>query len=210
MDSATSVTHNLPPQALTSHFGNLPELPRRGPPSYLFPGDPYNIRMGYSSVKKNLPFYNFDNPPIEPEVVGQALVDYLKSIGGVSLSAYQLGFEFQAMVIRDHDNKFMVCFNPTIVWSSPETAEAEEGSQSFPGVKVLIKRPFKIRVRYRDINGAVQTKALEGAPARFFQHEFDRVSGSVFWMAADKFHRSRAMKDWKQCERKLRTWTKNI
>lgn len=209
MDSATSVTHNLPPQALTSHFGNLPELPRRGPPSYLFPGDPYNIRMGYSSVKKNLPFYNFDAFTIEPDIIGRALVDYLKNIGGVSLSAYQIGFDFQAMVIRDYDDKFMVCFNPTIVWYSPETAEADEGSQSFPDVKVKVKRPYKIRVRYRDISGVVQTKSLEGAVARFFQHEYDRVQGNIFWMAADTFHRNRAITQWKSAERKLKKLVKS-
>lgn len=203
---------NLPPQALTAHVEALPQRPVREPsiPFYLYPNSTYNIKTGYASVKKDVPFFDFDNPPVEPEVVGRALVDYLKNVGGVSLSAIQLGFDFRAMVIKDHDDKFMVCFNPTIVWESPETAVSTEGSQSFPGVTVKVKRPYRIRVRYRDVTGVVQTKALEGAVARFFQHEYDRVIGNIFWMKAEPFHRTRAIKDWKSAERKLRTLTKAV
>lgn len=179
-------------------------------PDYLYPGDPYNIQIGISSVKKNLIPFNFDAPPIEADIVGRALVDYLKNIDGTSLSAVQLGFNFQSMILKDYDSKFMLCFNPIIVWESAETATADEQDLSFPGVTVKITRPYKIRVRYRDVNGTINTKPLEGAVARFFQHEYDRNRGQIFWMRADSYHRAKAIKEWKQAERKLRNWTKML
>lgn len=183
---------------------------KRGIPSYLYPGDSYNIRMGLSSVKKDLPNFNFDDPVIEPEIVERALVDYAKNIQTTSLSAYQLGFDFKAMITRSYDNKFNVYFNPSLVHESAEFAVGEEVDPSFPSVVVKIKRPYMIRARVRNAQGVVNTISLEGAMARFFQHEYDRLQGKLFWMSADEYHRSKAMRSWKQCERKLRTWIKTL
>lgn len=182
----------------------------RGIPSYLYPGDKYNIRMGLASVKKDILNFNFDNPPIEPEVVERALHDYMKNIDASSLSAYQLGFDFKAMIIRAHDNKFNVYFNPLIVHTSAEFAVTEEVDPSFPSVVVKIKRPYSIRARVRNGLGQVSTITLDGALSRFFQHEYDRIQGNIFWMNADTLHRNRAVRDWKQSERKLRTWVKTL
>lgn len=195
----------------TESFTNFNQVPeKKGIPAYLYPGNAYEIVTGLTSVRKDVPLVNFDEDTSYLEILGRALLDYAKNIPATSLHATQLNMNVQGMILRDHNDKWILAFNPIVVFESPETAEAVEGDPSFPGVTVKIRRPFKVRVRFRDLNGQVNTRMLEGGPARFFQHEFDRNQGKFFWMAADKFHRARAMKDWKQCERKLRTWTKTV
>lgn len=185
----------------------MPMRDRGGLPEYLMAGSKYNIKIGISSVK-TVPYFDFNNPPIEPEVVGRALVDYMKNIPCDTLSAVQLGFDFKVIATRDYESKFVIYFNPLVVNVSDETALAIESDPSFPGLEVKIRRPWSVRIRYREGNGEVQTRTLEGALARLFLHENDRNEGKPFYMAADTYHKNKAVKDWKSLQRRHNQWIK--
>ena len=71
--------------------------------------------------------------------------------------------------------------NPEIIWASPEMIMHQEGSVSMPGVNDEIMRHARIRIRYHDINGELQTEESEGLRAVCHQHEIDQLNG-LFWI----------------------------
>lgn len=70
--------------------------------------------------------------------------------------------------------------NPEIVWASEEMEHGWEGCLSIPGIRGLVPRHRRLRVRYLTREGAVLEENCEGFPARVFQHEFDHLNGIVF------------------------------
>lgn len=135
-------------------------------------------------------------------VVVAEMVEVAKRYDAVSLSANQLGYDAAMFIIRNWES-YNVYINPKIVYESPEMALGSETDVSFPGLSVKITRPFKIRVRYNDIEGAIQTASLEAGTARLFQHEMTHMNGTYFWDDANFFNRTKAIKDWKNIQRKL-------
>ena len=87
-----------------------------------------------------------------------------------------------------------VCFNPRIVYSSPEVTSMEEACVSFPGVTVKVKRSKEIRVRFQTPSGMLVTKKFDGLTARTFQHELDHLDGILFFNRANRYHREKALK----------------
>jgi len=138
--------------------------------------------------------------------VATEMVEVAKRYDAVSLSSNQLGYDAAMFIIRNWES-YSVYLNPKIVYESSEMALGTETDISFPGLSVKITRPFKIRVRYNDITGAVQTANLEGGTARLFQHEMTHINGTYFWDDANFFNRNKALKDWKNIERKLKRVT---
>jgi len=71
--------------------------------------------------------------------------------------------------------------NPEIVWASPETILHREGSVSMPGVNDDVERHARVRIRYHDVDGNLQTEESEGLRAVCHQHEIDQLNG-MFWI----------------------------
>jgi peptide deformylase len=73
----------------------------------------------------------------------------------------------------------VVLINPVI-----ETEEGEqigdEGCLSFPGVFLEIKRPQRVVVRARDMDGSEMTLDVMDLQARCVSHETDHLDGKVF------------------------------
>jgi peptide deformylase len=123
------------------------------------------------------------------------LVKFLYENDGLGIAANQVGFNLRVFAMRGTPENF-VCFNPRIVDKSKETISLEEGSLTYPGLMVKIKRPRHIKVRFQTPNGDVQTKTFTGMTARVFQHELDNLDGIVFYSKANRYHRDKAMKKW--------------
>jgi peptide deformylase len=70
--------------------------------------------------------------------------------------------------------------NPELLWASEEMELGWEGCLSIPGMRGLVPRHRKIRVRYLTRGGELREQELEGFVARVFQHEFDHLNGIVF------------------------------
>jgi len=102
---------------------------------------------------------------------------------GVGLAAPQVGSLKRLFVMdcssgKDKKQK-VVLINPVI-----ETEEGEqigdEGCLSFPGVFLEIKRPQRVVVRARDIDGSEMTLDVMDLQARCVSHETDHLDGEVF------------------------------
>jgi peptide deformylase len=71
--------------------------------------------------------------------------------------------------------------NPEIIWASPQTILHQEGSVSMPGVNDEVTRHARVRIRYHDVDGSLQTEESDGLRAVCHQHEIDQLDG-IFWI----------------------------
>lgn len=141
--------------------------------------------------------FDFKDPPFDPIDFAQNLVRFMHENNGLGLAANQVGVPYRIFAMRGHPENF-VCYNPKIVQTSEQTITLEEGCLTYPGLLVKIKRPEFVRVRFTAPNGDTMTKQFIGMSARVFQHEYDHLEGVRFYDRANKFHRDRAMRKWKQ------------
>lgn len=140
--------------------------------------------------------FDFDNPPFDPIEFSQELIKFMYEKNGLGLAANQVGVPYRIFAMRGAPENF-VCFNPRIIGISETIVNLEEGCLSYPGLYVKIKRPEFVRVRFNTPNGNIMTKQFIGMTARCFQHEYDHLEGIRFYDKANKFHRDRAMRKWK-------------
>lgn len=140
--------------------------------------------------------FDFDNPQVDPIEFAQELVKTMYERNGLGLAANQVGYPWRVFAMRGAPENF-VCFNPKIVKPSDAEVSLEEGCLSFPGLLVKIKRPQHIRVRFTTPNGDTRTETFTGMSARVFQHEMDHLDGEKFYDKANRFHRDKALKKWR-------------
>ncbi|PZN98893.1 MAG: peptide deformylase [Hyphomicrobiales bacterium] len=109
------------------------------------------------------------------------LLETMRAAPGVGITAPHVGVLQRLVVLELTPGEVRVYVNPKLVWSSPETTRATEGSVSMPGVTEEVERAAKIRVSYRDLNGAEHTEEADGFLAVCHQHEIDQLDG-IFWL----------------------------
>ena len=146
--------------------------------------------------------FDFKEPPGDPQELSTLLMQVMNSVNAVGLAANQLGIPYSVFVLRGYPHNF-VCFNPKIVFYSPEEEAENEGCLSFPGVDIKVKRSKEIRVRFQTPSGEMVTHTFSGLTARAFQHEMDHLEGKIFVNRASRVHRDKAMRKYYN-ERKLR------
>jgi peptide deformylase len=140
--------------------------------------------------------FDFINPPFDPIEFSKELVQFMYANNGAGLAANQVGVPYRIFAMRGSPENF-VCFNPKLVQPSEVQVALEEGCLTYQGLYVKIKRPQHIRVRFQTPNGDTLTKQFTGMTARIFQHELDHLDGIVFYNRANRFHRDRALRNWK-------------
>lgn len=154
------------------------------------------IQPNSAILHRKLELFDFKNPPTDPVNLVDALIEKMKSMRGIGLSANQVGLPYRVFVMESVPA--ITCFNPRIVEVSNETITMEEGCLSYPGLYVKIKRPKAIKARYFDVTGEGITREFDGITARCFLHELDHMDGIDFLQRANAVHRNRAMKKWKK------------
>jgi peptide deformylase len=139
----------------------------------------YNFVDSYSDVlaQKTEPF-DFNNPPVPPRYLAVSLIETMVQNRGIGLAANQVGLPYRVFVMGAQNVAF-ACFNPEILETEGEET-VHEGCLSFPGLYLKVKRPFKIKVRYTEMNGNEKEVTFEGLTARIFQHELDHLNGVKF------------------------------
>ena len=147
----------------------------------------------HPSLKKILPEFDFDNPPVDPNVFASSLVETCKKYNGLGLSANQCGYEYRVFVMGSGDN-YVAFFNPKIISSSEETEKMEEGCLSFPDLFISVERPKMIHVEYHDYMGNKKTATFSGLTARCFQHELDHMNGLLYTYKVKPLSLQMAMK----------------
>lgn len=123
------------------------------------------------------------------------VLDTLGAVSAMGLTAIHIGQPERVVVIRlQPDEPHAVYIDPVVVFASPERAAHPEGSVSMPGVVEPVERPARIRVRYRDLDGAEREEEAEGLRAACLQHEIDQLDG-LFWIdRLSRLRRDRVLK----------------
>lgn len=99
---------------------------------------------------------------------------------GIGLAAPQVHVSRQiAIVGTDEENIWVVC-NPKVTVLQEDLQGFWEGCLSVPGLRGYVERPRKIRVEFRDPQGARHTVEPEGFLATVFQHELDHLAGVIY------------------------------
>ena len=149
--------------------------------------------------------FNFENEhPDKAQELSKVLYEKMLELGGVGLSANQLGLNYRVFVFGNADTH-TVMFNPTIVAVSKETLTMEEGCLSFPGFFLTLKRPHDIVVSWQNAIGDIETGQFTGIAARIILHEYDHMEGVTFVDHASTFKLRWTFNKWKKSQiKKLR------
>ena len=102
---------------------------------------------------------------------------------GIGLAAPQVGHGLRVAVVDlmpEEKPAPIHLINPEIVGVSEELATREEGCLSLPGQYADVSRPARVKVRYRDQEGAAKEIEAEGLLAACLQHEIDHLDGVLF------------------------------
>jgi len=119
---------------------------------------------------------------------------------GIGISAPQVGVNKRIIIIdcSPDKNKTVYLINPKILWQSPENTQKTEGCLSYPGLKVPISRPNKIKVVGLDLDGKKIDFEATGLYARCIYHEIDHLNGIPFTHRASRQVRRHLMRKWKK------------
>lgn len=109
------------------------------------------------------------------------LLETMRAAPGVGITAPHVGVPLRLVVLELTPGDVRTYANPQILWASPDTARATEGSVSMPGVTEEVERPAKVRLSWRDLDGAAHEEEVEGFLATCHQHEIDQLDG-IFWL----------------------------
>jgi peptide deformylase len=104
---------------------------------------------------------------------------------GVGLAGPQIGLMSRILVmdcVKDPEAppRPMVLMNPEITWASDTLNTYEEGCLSIPDQYAEVTRPAEVRVRWLDLDGAMQEEHFKGLWATCVQHEIDHLNGKLF------------------------------
>src|SRR5579872_1754079 len=95
---------------------------------------------------------------------------------GRGISAVQIG-EPKRLIYIELEGRAYRLRNPEYEFQSDEKIRLWDDCFSFPNLLVLLERARRIRVRYVDEAGAVQTIETEGDFSELLQHEIDHLDG---------------------------------
>jgi peptide deformylase len=118
------------------------------------------------------------------------LFETLAATGGVGIAAPQIGESVRVAIVASEPNERyphapsigpIILINPVVEWQSEEREKGWEGCLSVPGIRGIVPRPVKIRVRFTEYKtGKTILAEAEGFTARVILHETDHLDGTVF------------------------------
>lgn len=119
----------------------------------------------------------------------QDMVETMNEYDGVGLAAPQVHRPIRVSVVQISDNPrypgkdqvgLHVFINPEVTILSKGMNSYWEGCLSVPGLRGLVARPNKIRVKYLDQDAKEQEIVAENFLATVLQHEFDHLDGKLY------------------------------
>jgi peptide deformylase len=113
------------------------------------------------------------------------MLETMRAAQGAGLAANQVGvlkrvFTWELHAEEAADDRFGAVVNPTVVETSEEVQEGDEGCLSFPGLFYPTTRPLRVRLQAFDVHGEPIELDGEGLLARIFLHEIDHLNGILF------------------------------
>jgi peptide deformylase len=108
------------------------------------------------------------------------MLEAMKEGRGIGLAGPQVGLLMRLFVIQLDRDQARVFINPSIVQTSEELTEYEEGCLSVPGMYADVIRPAEVRVQAWNERGRPFTIDADGLLARVILHEYDHLEGTLF------------------------------
>jgi peptide deformylase len=115
------------------------------------------------------------------------LVETLAAASGSGIAATQVGASHQILVLSTMDpggtgegGSDLVVINPMMEPEHADLVYDWESCLSVPGLKGLVPRYPKVRLRGLDARGESLDLTLNGVQARLVQHAYDHLNGVVF------------------------------
>lgn len=117
---------------------------------------------------------------------------------GIGIAAPQVGVNKRIIIIdcSSNKNETVYLINPEISWQSPQNSQLTEGCLSYPGLKIPITRPRRIKVSALDLDGKKIEFEASGLYARCIYHEVDHLNGLSFTYRASRQVRRHLMRKW--------------
>ena len=109
----------------------------------------------------------------------------LEESGGVGLAAPQVGILRRVCIVEDSEGEIIELVNPEIVKAEGEQTGLE-GCLSLPSRWGIVTRPYTVRVRAQDRDGATFEVEDEDITARCFCHEIEHLDGHLFSEHCDR------------------------
>ena len=128
--------------------------------------------------KKAAPVTEF---PLDPALISQLQESLHASENGVALAANQIGIDVHVFFISERVPYDQIYVNASYESIHKDDAVTmEEGCLSFPHLRLSLKRPLWIRVKYQTRTGEHKELVADGFLSRIIQHEVDHLSGVLF------------------------------
>jgi len=128
------------------------------------------------------------------------MVETMVTADGVGLAGPQVGISKKIIALQTGEGP-KVFFNPVIIKYSKKKQRAEEGCLSFPGIRLRIRRPYRVEIKAVDIDGNEVSIKAEDLVSRIFQHEIDHLDGIFFINRASLWQQLKIRKILKKLER---------
>lgn len=121
---------------------------------------------------------------IGPDIrsLAMAMLETMEEAHGIGLAAPQVGQLLQIFVASDtaKPEEAIICINP-VIEPFGAIVEFEEGCLSIPDIHADVARPESVRITYQNLDGEQVSEEYGELMARIIQHEFDHLSGVLFF-----------------------------
>ena len=107
------------------------------------------------------------------------MTETMRAADGCGLAAPQVGILRRVCIVEDSEGEIIELVNPEIVKAEGEQTGLE-GCLSLPGRWGIVTRPYTVRVRAQDRDGATFEVEDEDITARCFCHEIEHLDGHLF------------------------------
>ena len=109
----------------------------------------------------------------------ECMIDTLRKMKGVGLSANQIGSDYRIAVIEAPQflKGVRVLINPEITSHTTNSSIHSEACLSLPRYSCQVKRYNEIVVEYTNKQGRLESLKAKGMLARIIQHELDHLDG---------------------------------
>jgi peptide deformylase len=132
---------------------------------------------------------NFAAPvrKIDDEILSiiQDLKDTIEENSLKALAAYQIGYPYTIIVVKEDNGEFLEIINPLVASMSGEQT-TQESTGYFPGLSATVKRADKISIMYEDLDMNQKNLKADGEYSILLQRKIDYTFGSSFINKLDK------------------------
>ena len=138
------------------------------------------------------------------DALGRNLIRTMIEESGVGLAAPQVAEQLRLfsywLPAADGEAEIAptVVVNPEIKVVDPDLEEGWEGCLSIPGLRGMVPRHRRIKLKGRTIDGEQLSFTADGFHARVIQHEFDHLDGVVFLDRMTSAHSLAFEEEWER------------